>query len=115
MKPVASFAALSLAVIGLAGWVMTFVFSTPDAARAIWTSAAVAFAVQVIAFAIVKLSAKTNVMAGWGVGAIIRFLVLGVYALVFVKALGLPSSAALISLAAFFFVSTLLEPLLLKS
>ena len=77
--------------------------------------AALAFAVQVIAGAIVKLSAKTNVIAGWGVGAVIRFLVLAVYALVFVKALGLPSTAALVSLAAFFFVSTLLEPLLLKS
>jgi hypothetical protein len=44
-----------------------------------------------------------------------RFAVLGVYALVFVKALGLPSGAALISLAAFFFISTLIEPLLLQS
>jgi hypothetical protein len=115
VKPVALFAALSLALIALAGWVMTFVFRSPEAARAIWISAAIAFSVQVIAGAIVKLSAKTNVIAGWGVGAIIRFAVLGVYALVFVKALGLPSSAALVSLAAFFFVSTLLEPLLLKS
>ena len=72
-------------------------------------------AVQVLSFAIVKLSAKTNVMAGWGVGAILRFVVLGVYALVVVKALGLHSGAALLSLVAFFFLSTLLEPLLLKS
>ena len=115
MKPVILFAALSLSVILLAAWVLTFVFRSPDAARAIWISATIAFSVQIIAGAIVKLSARTNVMAGWGVGAIIRFLVLGVYALVFVQALGLPSSAALISLAAFFFVSTLLEPLLLKS
>ena len=114
-KPIGLFAILSLALIALAAWVMTLVYESPDAARAVWTSAAVAFSVQVIAFAIVKLSAKTNVMAGWGVGAILRFLVLGVYALVFVKALGLPSGAALISLAAFFFLSTLIEPLLLKS
>jgi hypothetical protein len=115
MKPIALFAALSLVTIALAGWVLTFVFRSPFDARAIWTSAAVAFAVQLIAGAIVKLSAKTNVMAGWGVGAIIRFAVLALYALVVVKALGLPSAAALVSLAAFFFVSTLLEPLLLKS
>lgn len=114
-RPIGLFAILSLALIALAAWVMTLVYQSPDAARAVWTSAAVAFSVQVIAFAIVKLSAKTNVMAGWGVGAILRFLVLGVYALVFVKALGLPSGAALISLAAFFFLSTLIEPLLLKS
>lgn len=94
---------------------MTFVFDSPFDAKAIWTSAVVAFGVQLIAGAIVKLSAKTNVIAGWGVGAVIRFLVLAVYALVFVKALGLPSTAALVSLVAFFFVSTLLEPLLLKS
>jgi hypothetical protein len=114
-KPIGLFAMLSLVLIALAAWGMTFMYESPDAARAVWTSAAVAFSVQVIAFAIVKLSAKTNVMAGWGVGAILRFLVLGVYALVFVKALGLPSGAALISLVAFFFLSTLIEPLLLKS
>ena len=114
-KPIGLFAGLSLVLIALAAWVMTLVYESPDATRAVWTSAAVAFSVQVIAFAVVKLSAKTNVMAGWGVGAILRFLVLGVYALVFVKALGLPSGAALLSLVAFFFLSTLIEPLLLKS
>ena len=114
-RPIGLFAVASLALIAVAGWVMTLAFASPSASRAIWTSAAVAFSVQVIAFAIVKLSARTNVMAGWGVGAILRFLVLGVYALVFVEALGLPSAAALVSLAAFFFLSTLIEPLLLKS
>jgi hypothetical protein len=115
VKPIALFAALSLVVIALTAWLITIAYGSPDAARAIWTSAAVAFSVQVMSFAIVKLSAKTNVMAGWGVGAILRFVVLGVYALVVVKALGLQSGAALLSLVAFFFLSTLLEPLLLKS
>ena len=115
MRPVGLFAAATLVLIALAAWAFTFVYESPDAARAIWTSAAVAFVVQVLAFAIVKLSAKTNVIAGWGIGAIMRFAVLGVYALVFVKALGLPSGAALVSLAAFFFISTLIEPLLLQS
>jgi hypothetical protein len=115
MKSVLLFSALTLAIIAVAAWVMTMFFEAPGSGRAVWTSAAIAFAVQVIAFAIVKLSAKTNVMAGWGVGAILRFVVLAVYALVVVKALGLPSAAALVSLVLFFFVSTLLEPLLLKS
>jgi hypothetical protein len=115
MRPVALFAAVTLVLIALSAWAFTLVYESPDAARAVWTSAAVAFSVQVIAFAVVKLSAKTNVIAGWGIGAILRFGVLGVYALVFVKALGLPSGAALVSLAAFFFLSTLIEPLLLKS
>jgi hypothetical protein len=115
VRPIALFAALSLLVIALTAWLITIAYGSPDAARAVWTSAAVAFSVQVLSFAIVKLSAKTNVMAGWGVGAILRFVVLGVYALVVVKALGLQSGAALLSLVAFFFLSTLLEPLLLKS
>ena len=115
VRPIGLFAAASLALIAALAWLMTFGFNAPGDSRAIWTSAAVAFSVQVIAFVIVKLAAKTNVIAAWGVGAILRFLVLGVYALVFVDALGLPSAAALVSLAAFFFVSTLIEPLLLKS
>ena len=65
-KPIGLFAGFSLAVIALTAWVMTLIWSSPLETRAIWTSAAVAFSVQVIAFAIVKLSAKTNVMAGWG-------------------------------------------------
>src|SRR4030095_6865508 len=115
MKPVVLFASLTLAVIAVSGFAIAAAYGSPDASRAIWTSAAVAFAVQVMAFAIVKLSAKTNVMAGWGVGAILRFVVLGGYALVAVTALALQSGAALLSLVAFFFLSTLLEPLLLKS
>jgi hypothetical protein len=115
VKPIALFAALSLVVIALTAWLITIAYGSPDAARAIWTSAAVAFSVQVMSFAIVKLSAKTNVMAGWGVGAILRFVVLGVYALVVVKALGLQSGAALLGLGAFLIISSLLEPLLLKS
>ena len=81
MKPVALFAGLTLAVIALTAFAIAAAYGSPEASRAVWTSAAVAFAVQVMAFAIIKLSAKTNVMAGWGVGAILRFVVLGVYAL----------------------------------
>jgi hypothetical protein len=44
----------------------------------------------------------------------LRFLTLAVYALLVVKALGLAQAPALLSLAGFFFVTTLVEPLLLK-
>ena len=44
-----------------------------------------------------------------------RLMALAAYALVVTRALGLPSAAALVSLAAFFFLSTVVEPLLLKS
>jgi len=55
------------------------------------------------------------VVAGWGMGMLIRFIVLAIYAFLGARVLGLPIAAALVSLAAFFFVSTLLEPVLLKS
>ena len=66
-------------------------------------------------FAIARAWSATNVMAGWGMGMLIRFIVLAIYALLSARVLGLPVAAALVSLAAFFFVSTLLEPVLLKS
>jgi hypothetical protein len=55
------------------------------------------------------------VMLGWGMGVLMRLVTLVAFALVFVKALGLPPSAALISLVIYFFVTTLVEPLFLAS
>lgn len=108
------FAAASAAIIGLSGWVIDLVFTGADEHGAIIVSALVAFVVQLIAFGIARAMARTNVMAGWGAGLLIRFVVLAVYALVIVRAFALPSGAALVSMATFFFLSTLIEPLLLK-
>jgi hypothetical protein len=44
----------------------------------------------------------------------VRFLTLFIYALLAVKVLGLAPVPALLSLAVFFFLSTLLEPLFLR-
>ena len=114
MRATALFAAVSVAITALAGWLLALVYRTPAERRAIWVSAGVAVVVQLFAFAIARLVARTNVMAGWGLGALMRIVTLAVYALVIVKAFGLPSGAALISLATFFFLSTLVEPLLLN-
>ncbi len=114
MKAIALFAAATLVVVLGGGWLLGLVYAAPEAQRAIWTSAAVAFVVQLFGFAIVRLAARSNPIAGWGLGALLRFAVLAVYALVVVGALGLASGPALLSLAAFFFVSTLVEPLLLN-
>ena len=76
-------------------------------------SAIVALVVQLIAFAIARLmSDRGNAIAGWGVGAVICFTSLIVYGFVS-RALGLPSNAALLSLATFFFLTELIEPPLL--
>ena len=111
----AIFAAISVAIIAVVGGAMSLVYTSPADHRAIVISGVVAFVVQLLAFAIARLVARENVIAGWGVGALMRMLVLGVYGLVLVKALGLPSAPALLSLAAFFFLSTLVEPLLLNA
>ena len=115
MKAIAIFAVISLAIIAVVGGVMSLLYVAPDDRRAIVISAVIAFVVQMFAFSIARLVSRENMIAGWGMGALMRMLVLGVYAIVVVRALGLPSAPALLSLAAFFFLSTLVEPLLLNA
>ena len=114
MRAIGLFAAITLAIVAVGGWVMTLVWPSADAQRAILVSAAVAVVVQFFGFAVVRLAARSNPIAGWGLGALLRMLVLAVYAMVVVGALGLAGTPALVSLATFFFLSTLVEPLLLN-
>ena len=78
-------------------------------------SGVIALVVQGVAFTIARLASPGNVFTAWGVGSALRFVVLVVYALAIVNPLGLPAVPALLSLAALFFVSTILESLLLTS
>jgi hypothetical protein len=55
-----------------------------------------------------------NMIAGWGVGMILRLITLGVVAFIVAPALALPSGAVLIALVSFFFLTTLVEPLFLS-
>ena len=114
MKKMASYALVSALAIALFGWLLTYAFPTAADTHAIEVSAVVAYVVQLVSFAIARGWAATNVVAGWGLGMLIRFFVLAIYALVGVRLLGLELTPALVSLAAFFFVSTLAEPVLLK-
>lgn len=115
MRAIAIFAGISLAIIAVVGGIMSMMYDTPDDRRAIVISGVIAFVVQMFAFTIARLVSRDNVIAGWGVGALMRLAVLAVYGFVLIKAMGLPSAPALLSLAAFFFLSTLVEPLLLKA
>jgi hypothetical protein len=54
-------------------------------------------------------------MARMGAGMLVRFLGLVGYALIVALALRLPPVAALISLAALLFASSLLEPILIRT
>jgi len=113
-RAMAVYAALSLAIIAAGTWLFGLVFPAPAERRAVLVSAGIAFVVQLVTFAMARRTAGTNPFAGYGLGMLLRFVTLFVFALFVVGRLGLPSTAALLSLATFFFVSTLVEPPLLK-
>jgi hypothetical protein len=74
----------------------------------------VALVVQLLAFAVVRGMGPKHVIAGWGLGAALRLAVLSVFALLVVPRVGLPLTSAAVSLALFFFVTTVIEPLFLN-
>lgn len=109
------FAVSSATLISAAAFALTFAFRGPGEAKAIWISAGVAFLSQVAAFPAVKRLTASNLTVGWGVGSLVRFGTLGVYALVAGLVLNLEMTPALVSLALFYFVSMVIEPLFLRS
>jgi hypothetical protein len=115
MKRLGVYAAVAAAMIAVSGLLLSLPFDGPADHRAIAVSATVAFVVQVTAFGAVALASPSNVVAGWGVGVVVRLVVLVGYALLVVKAVGLAPVAALISLVTFFFLCTLAEPLFLRT
>jgi hypothetical protein len=114
MKGFVAFAIIALFVIAGIALLSTIAFDAPDERRAVWTSAVVAYVVQLLAFAIVKVAGRDNWMAGWGLGMLLRFGSLVAYGVLGMKVLALPTTAALVTLAIAFFVTTLIEPVLLK-
>jgi len=114
VKGVALFAAATALIVGVGGWVFTLVYPTTEGQRAVLASALVAIVVQLVGFVILRRAKRSHAIAAWGVGMLLRFGVLSVYALVVTKIFTLASAPALLSLATFFFLSTLVEPLLLN-
>jgi hypothetical protein len=115
LRGFAGFAIASAALIGIAAFALTFAFRGEGSARAIWISAAVAFLSQVAAFPVVKRMIPSNLIVGWATGSLVRFATLGVYALIASQVLHLPMAPALVSLALFYFLSMVIEPLFLRS
>jgi len=114
-QALARYAAVVVGVVVVGGLLLSLIFHGPGDSTAIWTSGAVAVALQLAAFAVGRVAGQAGLMARMGAGALIRFLGLVVYALVAVLVLKLPAVAALISLATFLFLSALLDPLLIKT
>lgn len=105
--------ASAVVVLGVA-WAITAIASDAAVSRAVWTSAVLAFGVQLVTFAVAWPFLAKNPLMGWGLGSLLRLLTLVLYALVGVGSFGLAAAPALLSLAGFFFVSMLLESLFLK-
>jgi len=111
----ARFGAVCLTVIaGLAAVLGVFYRSAAER-KAIWVAAGVALVIQLAAFAAVRAGSTKHVMVGWGAGIGIRFSAFLVWGLVGVSQLELPQGAALLSMASFLFVTTVIEPLFLKT
>ena len=114
VKALLLYAAASVVLVAAAAWLLTLAFGEPAERRAILVSAAIALAIQLPAFALLRAVKPRQAMSAFAVGALLRMLALVLYALVGVRATGLPADAALVSLATFLFVSTLLEPPMLS-
>lgn len=113
-KGLGRYAMATVGVVLVVGALLSLAFRGPGDLGAIWLSGAIALAVQLVAFPLGRLAGTNNLMARMGTGALLRLFTVIVYAFVAAKLLAVPLVAALVSLAAFFFLSTLIEPLLIK-
>lgn len=114
MKRTLAFAGLALLLIVGLAWLLTRFWPDPMAQQAVWFSAGIALGIQIIGFLFVRVIVPQHMIAGWGAGMLLRFLTLVLHALIGTRLMGFPPAPALLSLAAFFFVSTLIEPVFLK-
>lgn len=116
LRAVARFTVTQGVLIALLAYGLSkFVWTDEASQHAVFVSAWVAFLVQILTFFICRLVAVQNLIAGWGIGTLLRFATVGVWAFLGIKALGLAPSPALLSLVTFFFVSTVIEPLFLNN
>jgi hypothetical protein len=93
-------------------------FRTVEQHNAMLVSAGLAFAVQLGSYALLRPArpgrgAPGELMLRWGIGAVMRFFVLVLYAPI-ARVVNLSLEAALVSLVTFFFMTMMAEPLLLE-
>jgi hypothetical protein len=114
VKRTGTFGLIAAGIVVVAGALFMLVFPGPEAATAIAISAVLALLVQLAAFTILRRMRGQGILIGWGLGSLLRLGTLAVYGFVAVRALGLPTVPALLSLATFLFATMILEPLLLE-
>lgn len=111
----ARFAVASVVLIALTNAVLRLAYTSEAARQAALVAAAVALVVQGITWGIIRRMGPAQVMAAWGAGALVRAVALVAFAVLGPRVAGLPLEPAAVSLAVFLFVTTLVEPLFLKS
>jgi hypothetical protein len=97
-------------VIGAVAWV----FLDSQGRQAVAISAAAALAVQGAAFGAANALRGQHLTVMWGVGSLIRFVSLVLYALLVAMLWRASLTPALLSFAGFLFVTMLVEPVFLK-
>ena len=112
------FAGVSAALIIVATIILRTYFRTVDQHNAMLISAGLAFAVQLGSYALLRPArpghgAPGELLIRWGIGAVLRLLVLVMYAPL-ARIINLSVEAALVSLVTFFFLTMMAEPLLLE-
>lgn len=105
-----------VALLGAIAWGATDAGGggAPEAHRVILVSAALAIGVQLVAFAAALLLRQRNLMLGWGLGSVLRLVVLVLFALVVARLWRASLAPALLSFVAFLFVTTVVEPIFLR-
>ena len=93
---------------------VTMMFVAGSALRIVLVGAAIALGVQVAAFGVARALRVRNFMLGWGLGSVLRLVALVIYALVVARLWRGSMAPALVSFAAFLFVTTIVEPVFLK-
>ena len=106
-----------IAVLAITGALLSVLFRGPGDALAVWVTAAVALSVQLGVSALGRLVGRgpAALTARMGIGMMTRLLALVVYALLVAVVFKMRIVAALISMAAFFFLTTLVEPFFIRS
>lgn len=99
-----------VALLGAVAWVLAGV----DGRQVVLVSAGLALVVQMAAFGIARAMQAQSLMVGWGLGSLLRLVVLVAYALLVARLWRAPLAPALLSFVAFLFVTTVVEPIFLR-
>jgi hypothetical protein len=117
-RAISFFAGVSGALIIVGTIVLRTYFRTVEQHHAMLISAGLAFAVQLGSYALLRPArpgkgAPGELLIRWAIGAVMRLLVLVLYAPL-ARIMNISLEAALVSLVTFFFLTMMAEPLLLE-